>query len=104
MDYFEFFSWSQRWFMDNFPPLPLVKYESPCYDPYEIDPSHYSDFNNLDYYPYDNHYDLYSQYCNTLDYNNRFYNQHYSQYESEYESESESSESDLEQQDPHDFN
>ena len=32
------------------------------------------------------------------------YNQHYSQYESEYESESESSESDLEQQDPHDFN
>ena len=49
MDYFEFYIWSQQWFMDNFPPLPLVKFESPCYDPFEIDPSHYPD-DELDYY------------------------------------------------------
>ncbi len=47
MDYIEQFNWSQRWIMDNFPPLPFVQYVSPCYDPYEIDPSHYT--NNYDY-------------------------------------------------------
>lgn len=93
MDYFEFYNWSQRWIMDNFPPLPLVKYESPCYDPYEIDPSHYSDslqdnFININY-------DLYDKM--------EYYNQHFTETYSDYDYEYESSESDLEE-DPHDFN
>ncbi len=58
MDFFEFYSWSEKWFMDNFQPLPLVNYVSPCYNPYEMDPSHYDNnyqppFNNsndADYY------------------------------------------------------
>ena len=91
MDYFEFYSWSQRWFMDNFPPLPLVKFESPCYDPYEIDPSHYSDIspNNLEddfYYNNYNHQDNYYHY----------------HYDNESDLDYKSSESDLEE-DPHDF-
>ncbi len=88
MDYFEFYSWSQRWFMDNFPPLPLVKFESPCYDPYEIDPSHYSDIspNNLEDDFYYNHQDNYYHY----------------HYDNEPDLDSQSSESDLEE-DPHDF-
>lgn len=88
MDYVEFYSWSQRWFMENFPPLPLVKYESPCYDPYEIDPdpSHYPDpynFSNLDEYDFNNQ-----------SFNNQNYTENYSYYESE------SSESDLEDDTP----
>ncbi len=67
MDYIEFFHWSERWFMDNLPPLPLVKYVSPCYDPYEYDESYYTNQSNecdyefpitsLDeqYYEEDNH-------------------------------------------------
>lgn len=101
MDYFEFYNWSQRWIMDNFPPLPLVKYESPCYDPYEIDPSHYPDpynFSNL----YDYDYDFNNQSFNNQSFNNQsFNNQHYTENYSYYESES--SESDLEE-DTHDFN
>ena len=97
MDYVEFYSWSQRWIMDNFPPLPLVKYESPCYDPYEIDPSHYPNpynFSNLDDYDFSNldDYDF-----NNQSFNNQNYTENYSYYESE------SSESDLED-DTHDFN
>ena len=89
MDYFEFYNWSQRWIMDNFPPLPLVKFESPCYDPYEIDPSHYSDnynFINLDH-----------QVFNEIEFYENHYRENYSDYESE------SSESDLEE-DHHHFN
>jgi hypothetical protein len=75
--------------MENFPPLPLIKYESPCYDPYEIDPSHYPDpynFSNLDEYDFNNQ-----------SFNNQNYTENYSYYESE------SSESDLEEE-QHDFN
>jgi hypothetical protein len=99
MDYVEFYSWSQRWFMENFPPLPLVKYESPCYDPYEIDPSHYPnpyDFNNLDDYDFNNldDYDFNNQSYNNQSYNNQSYTENYSYYEYE------SSESDLEEDTP----
>ncbi len=67
MDYIEFFHWSERWIMDNLPPRPLVKYVSPCYDPYEYDESYYTHQSNecdydfsitsLDkqYYQEDNH-------------------------------------------------
>ena len=101
MDYFEFYSWSQQWFMDNFPPLPLVKFESPCYDPFEIDPSHYPD-DELDYYFNDryfndNYNDRYFNY--NFNNNNTYYNDRSQHYE-----ESESSESDLEEEDHHDFN
>lgn len=50
MDYIEFFHWSERWIMDNLPPLPLVKYVSPCYDPYEYDESYYTNQSNECYY------------------------------------------------------
>jgi hypothetical protein len=85
--------------MENFPPLPLVKYESPCYDPYEIDPSHYPnpyDFNNLDDYDFNNldDYDFNNQSYNNQSYNNQSYTENYSYYEYE------SSESDLEEDTP----
>jgi hypothetical protein len=42
--FYELAMWQQKWCMDNLPPLPITTWVSPHYDPYEIDPSHYTDF------------------------------------------------------------
>ena len=46
MSQLELFYWSQQWISNNLPPLPLVKFESPSYHPYEIDPSHYTNWDD----------------------------------------------------------
>lgn len=83
MSQLELFYWSQRWISNNLPPLPLVKFESPSYHPYEIDPSHYTDWDNSNDTQYDTYHDYYFQHS---------YNTHeylYSESESDLDSDSE---------------
>ena len=42
--FYELAMWQEKWCMDNLPPLPITTWISPHYDPYEIDPSHYTDY------------------------------------------------------------
>ena len=73
--FYELAMWQERWYMENLPPLPLTTWVSPHYDPYEFDPSHYTDNYPSDY-----------QNENKISYNNEI-NLNY-RYESEHEPES----------------
>lgn len=97
MDYHELLSFTHQWIMNNLPPLPLVKYNTPIYDPYEIDPTHYTntnsvyDISNLSY-NYHNSEALYYQDSSDLNYTNQYesdYDYEYNTNDSMTESESE---------------
>jgi len=47
--FYELAMWQERWCMENLPPLPFTTWVSPHYDPYEFDPSHYTDNYVSDY-------------------------------------------------------
>lgn len=55
MDFIEYYHWSERWLMDNLPPTSLVSYQSPVYDPYEINPDHYQECYDYPTEPFINH-------------------------------------------------
>ena len=44
--FYELAMWQERWCMENLPPLPFTTWISPHYDPYEIDHTHYSNYNS----------------------------------------------------------
>jgi len=57
-NFYELAMWQQKWCMDNLPPLPIITWVSPHYDPYEINHSHYNEHtNNHSFITYEHGYE-----------------------------------------------
>ena len=103
MDYHQLLSFTHQWIMNNLPPLPLVKQNTPIFDPYEIDPTHYTNTNSFydisnSSYTYNNYHMFNSQnyqenlndidtnqYDSDYDYDYDYANDSMTESESEYE-------------------